>query len=57
MESIDSLAKAIHNYGGGMVVSHDMPLISQVAKETWICVNKTVTKFVGEINDSRCCCK
>jgi ATP-binding cassette subfamily F protein 2 len=31
MESIDSLAKAINAFGGGMVlVSHDMRLISQV---------------------------
>lgn len=52
MESIDSLAKAINNYGGGLVlVSHDMRLISQVAKEIWMCDNRTVTKFVGEIND------
>lgn len=52
MESIDSLAKAINNFEGGMVlVSHDMRLISQVAKEIWVCDNKTVTKFVGEISD------
>ena len=32
MESIDSLAKAINQFSGGMVlVSHDMRLISQVA--------------------------
>lgn len=31
MESIDSLARAINEFGGGMVlVSHDMRLISQV---------------------------
>ena len=52
MESIDSLAKAINNFGGGMVlVSHDMRLISQVAKEIWICDNKTVSKYLGEISD------
>jgi ATP-binding cassette subfamily F protein 2 len=52
MESIDSLAKAINNFTGGMVlVSHDMRLISQVAKEIWVCDNRTVTKFVGEISD------
>ena len=52
MESIDSLAKAINAFSGGLVlVSHDMRLISQVAKEIWMCDNKTVTKFVGEIND------
>ena len=52
MESIDSLAKAINKFEGGMVlVSHDMRLISQVAKEIWMVDNKTVRKFVGEIND------
>lgn len=52
MESIDSLAKAINNFKGGMVlVSHDMRLISQVAKEIWLCDNRTVAKYVGEIAD------
>jgi len=38
MESIDSLARAINSFAGGVVlVSHDMRLISQVAKEIWIC--------------------
>jgi ATP-binding cassette subfamily F protein 2 len=52
MESIDSLAKAINAFQGGMVlVSHDMRLISQVAKEIWMCDKKTITKFTGEISD------
>lgn len=52
MESIDSLAKAINNFKGGMVlVSHDMRLISQVAKEIWVVDNHTVMKYMGEIND------
>eukprot|EP00981_Chlorochromonas_danica_P003322 scaffold644_cov168-Ochromonas_danica.AAC.14 len=52
MESIDSLAKAINNFKGGMVlVSHDMRLISQVAKEIWLCDHRTVAKYVGEIAD------
>ena len=52
IESIDSLAKAINEFNGGMMlVSHDMRLISQVAKEIWMVDNKTVTKFVGEISD------
>ena len=52
MESIDSLAKAINGFPGGMVlVSHDMRLISQVANEIWICDNRTVVKYSGEISD------
>jgi len=52
IESIDSLAKAINEFKGGlMLVSHDMRLISQVAKEIWMVDKRTVTKFVGEIQD------
>jgi energy-coupling factor transporter ATP-binding protein EcfA2 len=52
MESIDSLAKAINKFEGGMVlVSHDMRLISQVAREIWVVDNNTVMKYVGEIAD------
>lgn len=52
MESIDSLAKAINQFEGGVVlVSHDMRLISQVAREIWLCDHLTVMKFAGEISD------
>jgi len=50
MESIDALAKAINEFKGGLVlVSHDMRLIGQVAKEIWICDNKKITKHKGDI--------
>lgn len=50
MESIDALAKAVNEFEGGMVlVSHDMRLISQVAKEIWICDHKTITKWNDDI--------
>ena len=50
MESIDALAKAVNEFEGGLVlVSHDMRLIGQVAKEIWICDNKTITKYKGDI--------
>jgi ATP-binding cassette subfamily F protein 2 len=50
MESIDALAEAINDFQGGMIlVSHDFRLISQVAKEIWICENKTITPFKGDI--------
>ena len=52
MESIDSLAKAINKFTGGVVlVSHDMRLISQVAKDILMCDNLCVTRFKGEISD------
>lgn len=48
---IDALAEAINDYKGGVVlVSHDMRLISQVAKEIWI-IDKGVRKFDGDIRD------
>lgn len=50
METIDSLAEAINNFAGGLIlVSHDFRLISQVADEIWICENQTVTKWQGDI--------
>lgn len=50
MESIDALAKAVNEFEGGMVlVSHDMRLISQVAKEIWICDHKKVQIYKGDI--------
>merc|ERR1719313_1722354 len=49
MECIDSLAEAINNFPGGMVlVSHDFRLIGQVAKEIWVCDNG-IKKWDGTI--------
>ena len=43
---------AIKNFTGGVVlVSHDMRLIDQVAEQIWVCDNKTVEKFPGDIAD------
>lgn len=50
MESIDSLAGAINRFKGGcFLVSHDFRLIDQVAKEIWICDNKTISPWKGTI--------
>ncbi|XP_050520055.1 ATP-binding cassette sub-family F member 2 [Daktulosphaira vitifoliae] len=52
METIDSLADAINDFDGGMVlVSHDFRLISQVAEEIWVCEKGTVTKWQSGILD------
>lgn len=52
METIDALADAINDFEGGMIlVSHDFRLISQVAKEIWICENSTIKKWDKDIMD------
>jgi len=50
IETIDALADAINDFEGGMVlVSHDFRLINQVAKEFWVCENKSVHPWKGDI--------
>jgi len=50
MECIDALADGINRFTGGLVlVSHDFRLISQVAKQVWLCDHKTVKPFKGDI--------
>ncbi|GAB4850734.1 ATP-binding cassette sub- F member 1 [Ancistrocladus abbreviatus] len=52
IETIDSLAEALNEWDGGMVlVSHDFRLINQVAREIWVCENQTVTRWEGDIID------
>ncbi|KXN73564.1 P-loop containing nucleoside triphosphate hydrolase protein [Conidiobolus coronatus NRRL 28638] len=46
MESIDSLANAINEFDGGMVlVSHDFRLISQVAQTIWLVDNGRIEEW------------
>eukprot|EP00455_Lapot_gusevi_P019667 TRINITY_DN2098_c0_g1_i1.p1 TRINITY_DN2098_c0_g1~~TRINITY_DN2098_c0_g1_i1.p1 ORF type:complete len:581 (+),score=162.89 TRINITY_DN2098_c0_g1_i1:148-1890(+) len=50
MASIDALAQAINLFEGGVVlVSHDFRLIDQVAREIWLCDNKSVSVWRGDI--------
>lgn len=50
MEAIDALADAIKAYNGGLVlVSHDFRLIDQVAEEIWLCEDKKVSTWKGDI--------
>ncbi|CAD5193083.1 unnamed protein product [Musa acuminata subsp. malaccensis] len=52
IETIDSLAEALNEWDGGLVlVSHDFRLINQVAEEIWVCENQAVTKWEGDIMD------
>ncbi|OMJ17099.1 putative ABC transporter ATP-binding protein [Smittium culicis] len=50
IESIDSLAEAIREFEGGIVlVSHDFRLISQIAKELWLCEGGEIQVYPGDI--------
>jgi len=50
IETIDALAEAINEFKGGVVlVSHDMRLISQVAKDIYECDHRKVVRFPGDI--------
>ncbi|CAN1258173.1 ABC transporter F family member 1 [Linum perenne] len=50
IETIDSLAEALNDWDGGLVlVSHDFRLINQVAEEIWVCENQAVTRWEGDI--------
>lgn len=52
MQCIDALGDAIRAFNGGMVlVSHDFRLIDQVARDIWVCGDKTVTKWEGTIRE------
>ena len=52
IESIDALAVGINHFEGAVVVvSHDLRLIQQIAKEIWICEKGKVERFKGDIND------
>jgi ATP-binding cassette subfamily F protein 2 len=50
LETIDSLAIAIKEFGGGVIlVSHDFRLINQVAKEIWVVEPGRVRPWKGDI--------
>ncbi|KAH1115392.1 hypothetical protein J1N35_008770 [Gossypium stocksii] len=52
IETIDSLAEALNEWDGGLVlVSHDFRLINQVAEEIWVCENQASTRWEGDIMD------
>eukprot|EP00842_Homolaphlyctis_polyrhiza_P006982 jgi/Hompol1/873/HPOL_004036-RA len=52
IETIDSLARAINQFEGGVVlVSHDFRLISQVAEQIWVCENGSMSLWKGTIGE------
>jgi ATP-binding cassette subfamily F protein 2 len=52
VDAVEGLAAAIQSFKGGVVlVSHDFRLIDLVAKEIWVCSDKTVNRFDGTIRD------
>jgi len=54
IESIDALADAIRVFNGGIVlVSHDARLIKEAECDLWVCGEKSLTPFDGDIDDYR----
>ncbi|KAL7667287.1 ABC transporter domain-containing protein [[Candida] zeylanoides] len=52
LSTIDSLAEAINDFNGGVVVvSHDFRLLDKVAKDIFVIENKTATRWNGSILD------
>lgn len=50
--TIDSLAEAINAFDGGtVVVSHDFRLLDKIAKDIYVCENKTATRWDSSILD------
>lgn len=50
--TIDSLAQAINAFSGGVVVvSHDFRLLDNIAREIFVCENRTATRWNGTILD------
>ncbi|CAR24667.1 ABC transporter ATP-binding protein ARB1 [Lachancea thermotolerans] len=50
--TIDSLAEAINDFNGGVVVvSHDFRLLDKIAKDIFVVENKTATRWDGSILD------
>jgi len=50
MDSIDALARCLNKFKGGvLMISHDMRLISQCAEKIYICDNKSITEYKGDI--------
>ena len=52
MDMIDSLALAIKKFEGGLIlVSHDFRLLEQVADSIWVCDEKKITPWKGNIQE------
>ncbi|KAF6022291.1 hypothetical protein EB796_019391 [Bugula neritina] len=54
IESIDALAEAINNYGGGVIiVSHDERLIREAECTLWVVESKNISEIDGDFDDYR----
>lgn len=52
IEGLDALMVALQKWNGGIIIiSHDERFITAVAKELWVCGNKTVAKFYGDVQN------
>ncbi|GAA6009424.1 hypothetical protein JCM10207_003775 [Rhodosporidiobolus poonsookiae] len=52
IEGLDALMEALNKWNGGVItISHDSTFINTVCKELWVCADKKVEKFYGDVNE------
>ncbi|GAA5858103.1 hypothetical protein JCM8547_005652 [Rhodosporidiobolus lusitaniae] len=52
IEGLDALMDALNKWNGGVIaISHDSTFINQVCKELWVCGDKKVEKFYGDVSE------
>lgn len=52
MDSIEALVQALNSFNGGViVVSHDQRFLRAACRELWLCCDRTVRRFDGDVDD------
>jgi len=52
IEGLDALMLVLQKWNGGVIIiSHDERFITAVAKELWVCADKTVVQFKGDVQN------
>ncbi|BGP21060.1 hypothetical protein JCM10213_007578 [Rhodosporidiobolus nylandii] len=52
IEGLDALMDALNRWNGGVIaISHDSTFINTVCKELWVCADKKVEKFYGDVSE------
>ncbi|GAA5887003.1 hypothetical protein JCM6882_009412 [Rhodosporidiobolus microsporus] len=52
IEGLDALMDALKKWNGGVIaISHDSTFINTVCNELWVCADKKVEKFYGDVSE------